>query len=161
MRSCTYRVPSGPSREAVTRYEGSAKTFLRKDGLTTQCIALTLLWNRLIGYGLGIAPSKATFLDMLTWACQWLHMDFSNLPQASPGQVVYLGCALLHVIVLEFAHRPPARYPDIFTPLNVLLSTPVFAFTWLWSIESIIEVRWTASAGGLSIGGEPKERKPT
>ena len=79
--------------------------------------------------------------------------DFSNPP--TPRQVVYLGCALLHI--LEFAYRPPARYPDLFPVLNVLLSTPVFVFTWLWSIKAIIEARWTA--GGLSVGGEPKERE--
>jgi hypothetical protein len=67
--------------------------------------------------------------------------DFSNLP--TPRQVVYLGGAL-------------ARYPDLFPVLNVL-STPVFVFTWLWSIKSIIEARWTA--GGLSVGGEPKGRE--
>jgi alpha-1,3-glucosyltransferase len=38
----------------------------------------------------------------------------------------------------------------------VLLSTPVFLFTWLWSIKSIIEAGWTA--GGLSLA-EPKEKK--
>ncbi|KAH9989678.1 glucosyltransferase [Russula compacta] len=108
---------------------------LRKDGLATQYIALTLLWNRLIGHGPFVAAQQVTFLDMFTW-------------------VVYLGCALLHL--LEFAYRPPARYPDLFTVLNVLLSTPVFLFTWLWSIKSIIEARWTA--GGLSVG-EPKEKK--
>lgn len=69
--------------------------------------------------------------------------------------MVYLGCALLHL--LEFAYRPPARYPDLFPVLNVLLSTPVFVFTWLWSIKSIIEARWTA--GGLSVGGELKEKE--
>ena len=55
---------------------------LRKDGLATQYVALTLLWNRLIGHGPCIAPSKATFLDMLTWVWAILHFinasDFSN-----------------------------------------------------------------------------------
>ena len=68
--------------------------------------------------------------------------------------MVYLGCALVHL--LELVYPPPARYPDLFPVLNVLLSTPVFLFTWLWSIKSIIEARWTA--GGLSVG-EPKEKK--
>jgi alpha-1,3-glucosyltransferase len=68
--------------------------------------------------------------------------------------MVYLGCALLHLMELIF--RPPARYPDLFPVLNVLLATPIFLFTWLWSIRSIIEARWTA--GGLSVGG-PKEKK--
>ena len=78
---------------------------------------------------------------------------FSNL--STPRQVVYLGGARLHS--REFAYRPPARYPDLFPVLSVLLSTPVFVFTWLWSIKSIIEARWTA--GGLSAGGEPKEKE--
>ena len=79
--------------------------------------------------------------------------DLSNL--LTSRRIVYLGCALLHI--LEFAYRPPARYPDLFPVLNVLLSTPVFAFTWLWSIKSIIEARWTA--GGLSRRGAEGERK--
>lgn len=108
---------------------------LRKDGLTTQYIALTLLWNRLIGHDPFVALSHATYLDILTW-------------------MVYLGCALLHLMELVF--RPPARYPDLFPVLNVLLCTPIFFFTWLWSIKSIIEARWTV--GGLSVGG-PKEKK--
>ena len=77
--------------------------------------------------------------------------DFSNLP--TPRQVVFLACVLLHI--LEFTYLPPARYPDLFPVPNVLLSTPVFVFTWLWSIKSIIEARWTD--GGLSVSGEPKE----
>ncbi|KAI0304350.1 ALG6, ALG8 glycosyltransferase family-domain-containing protein [Multifurca ochricompacta] len=108
---------------------------LRKDGLAIQYIALTLLWNRLIGHAPFVAWRSASFLDMLTW-------------------IVYLGCTLLHL--LEFVYRPPARYPDLFVVLNVLLSTPVFFFTWLWSIKSIIEARWTV--GGLSVG-KPKEKK--
>jgi hypothetical protein len=77
--------------------------------------------------------------------------DFSYLH--TRGQAVYLGCALFHI--LEFACPPPARYPDLFPVLDVLLSTPVFVFTGLWSVMSVIEVRWTA--GGLSAGGESKE----
>ena len=53
--------------------------------------------------------------------------DFSNPP--IPVQVVYLGCALLHLLV--FAYPLSERYPDLFAVLNVLLTTPVFVFTWL------------------------------
>ncbi|KAI9509204.1 glycosyltransferase family 57 protein [Russula earlei] len=108
---------------------------LRKDGLGTQYVALSLLWNRLIGHGPYVSLRKATFLDAFTWAA-------------------YLGCALLHL--LEFACGPPARYPDLFPVLNVLLCTPVFLFAWLWSIKSIIEARWTA--GGVSVV-ERKEKR--
>jgi alpha-1,3-glucosyltransferase len=40
---------------------------LRKDGLAAQYIALTLLWNRLVGHDPFVALSQATYLDMLTW----------------------------------------------------------------------------------------------
>jgi hypothetical protein len=40
---------------------------LRKDGLTTQYIALTLLWNRLVGHDPFVSLSHATYLDILTW----------------------------------------------------------------------------------------------
>jgi len=57
---------------------------------------------------------------------------------------------------MEIVFRPPARYPDLFPVLNVLITMPIFFFTWLWSIKSIIEAHWTA--GGLSAGG-PREKK--
>ena len=40
---------------------------LRKDGLTAQYIALTLLWNRLVGHDPFVSLRNATYLDMLTW----------------------------------------------------------------------------------------------
>jgi alpha-1,3-glucosyltransferase len=40
---------------------------LRKEGLSTQCIALTLLWNRLVGHDPFVSLSHATYLDILTW----------------------------------------------------------------------------------------------
>ncbi len=40
---------------------------LRKDGLETHYIAMTLLWNRLVGHDPFVALSHATYLDMLTW----------------------------------------------------------------------------------------------
>ena len=43
---------------------------------------------------------------------------------------------------MEFIILPPARYPDLFPVLNVLVSTPVFGLVWLWSIKSGIEVGW-------------------
>ena len=47
---------------------------------------------------------------------------------------------------------PPSRYPDLFAVLNVLISTPVFVLTWLWSIKCGIEISW--ALGGL--GSPPK-----
>lgn len=46
---------------------------------------------------------------------------------------------------------PPSRYPDLIAVLNVLISTPVFALTWLWSIKRGVEVSWAlAGLGSLS-----------
>ena len=53
-------------------------------------------------------------------------------------------CIALHF--LEFVIQPPARYPDLFPVLNVLISTPVFGLVWLWSIKSGIEAWWAVGA---------------
>ena len=47
---------------------------------------------------------------------------------------------LLHL--LEMVVTPPARYPDLFPVLNILVSTPVFGLIWLWSIKRGIQVSW-------------------
>jgi alpha-1,3-glucosyltransferase len=55
------------------------------------------------------------------------------------------------MIALQFLQlfvSPPARYPDIFTVLNVLCSAGVFGLSWLWSIKRGIEVNW--ALGGLT-----------
>jgi alpha-1,3-glucosyltransferase len=49
--------------------------------------------------------------------------------------------------MLELLIKSPARYPDLFPVLNVLLSTPIFGLTWLWSIKRGVEVSW--AMGGL------------
>ncbi|KAH8104721.1 glycosyltransferase family 57 protein [Cristinia sonorae] len=97
---------------------------LKRDGLATQYIALLLLWNRLIGYN----PLRRTgsLLRYLAMA-------------------IYTACVALHVI--ELIIPPPTRLPDIYPVLNVLISTPVFVLTWLWSIKRGIEVSW--ASGGL------------
>ena len=60
-------------------------------------------------------------------------------------KVIYAAAILLHA--LELVVPPPSRYPDLFPVLNVLISTPVFFLTWLWSIKSGAEVGW--ALGGL------------
>lgn len=66
-------------------------------------------------------------------------------------QLVYISCISLHI--LELILPPPSRYPDLFSVLNVLISTPVFVFAWLWSIKCCVEVTW--ALGGL--GGKEKD----
>lgn len=109
---------------------------LKRDGLGVSYVAMTILWNRLVGYN----PFRARPNSLL----QYLSL------------LVHTGCIALHVLELLFA--APARYPDLFPVLNVLLSTPVFGLVWLWSIRRGIEVSW--SFGGLGQGSDsPTELK--
>ncbi|KAF9463046.1 glucosyltransferase [Collybia nuda] len=101
---------------------------LKRDGLGVQYIATLLLWNRLIGYNPFRNPEKS-FVQLLSLA-------------------VYSAGIVLHI--LEFVIAPPSRYPDMYPVLNVLVSTPVFVLTWLWSIKCGIEVAW--ALGGLGPG---------
>ncbi|KAF9475649.1 glucosyltransferase [Pholiota conissans] len=113
---------------------------LKRDGLGVQYIATLLLWNRMIGYNPVRLPFKS-FVQLFSLA-------------------VYAAAILLHLLELIFA--PPARYPDIFPVLNVLISTPVFFLTWLWSIKCGVEVGW--ALGGLGRNSNPataSERKAT
>ncbi|KAH9947579.1 glycosyltransferase family 57 protein [Amylocystis lapponica] len=99
---------------------------LKRDGLGLQYLAVTVLWNRLIGYNPFRAKPRS-FLQFLAIA-------------------VYAACLALHI--LELLVSPPARLPDLFPVLNVLVSTPVFVLAWLWSIKRGIQVSW--ALGGLS-----------
>jgi len=53
--------------------------------------------------------------------------------------------------------KPPTQYPDIYPVLNVLISTPVFGFAWLWSIKCGVEVGW--AMGGLGSGSTSMTKK--
>jgi alpha-1,3-glucosyltransferase len=69
---------------------------------------------------------------------------------------VYAAAIGLHM--MELIIPPPSRYPDLYPVLNVLVCTPVFVLTWLWSIKSGIEVGW--ALGGLGSGsGKPADRR--
>lgn len=108
---------------------------LKRDGLGVQYIATLLLWCRLVGYN----PFRLrfdSFVGLLSTA-------------------VNIAMLLLHV--LELVVTPPNRYPDLFPVLNVLISTPVFGFIWLWSIKRGIEVGW--ALGGLPGSGTDKGPK--
>ncbi|KAH0586179.1 hypothetical protein H2248_007440 [Termitomyces sp. 'cryptogamus'] len=105
---------------------------LKRDGLGMQYIGTLLLWNRLVGHNPFQTP-KRTFIHILS-------------------AVVYTAAISLHL--LEMFIMPSARYPDIYPVLNVLISTPVFALTWLWSIKKGMEVAW--ALGGPGPGPTPK-----
>ncbi|KAJ7212099.1 glycosyltransferase family 57 protein [Mycena pura] len=93
---------------------------LKRDGLGVPYIALTILWNRFLGYNPLRLPSRS-FIQLLSIAA-------------------YAAAFGLHV--LEFLITPPARYPDLFAVLNVLISTPIFVLLWLWSIKCGVEASW-------------------
>ncbi|TDL22242.1 hypothetical protein BD410DRAFT_272741 [Rickenella mellea] len=101
---------------------------LKKDGLGLQYVALTVLWNWIIGANPLRFRGSYSFIGLLSAA-------------------VYTAIATLHL--LELVLSPPARYPDLFPVLNVLVSTPVFVLTWLWSIKRGIEVSWALGGVGL------------
>ncbi|KAG6897078.1 hypothetical protein C0992_004319 [Termitomyces sp. T32_za158] len=99
---------------------------LKRDGLGIQYLATLVFWNRLVGYNPFQAPKKS----------------FTHILSAA----VYTAAIILHL--LEMAVTPPARYPDLYPVLNVLISTPVFALTWLWSIKKGLEVGWALGGPG-------------
>ncbi|KAI0333646.1 glucosyltransferase [Cubamyces sp. BRFM 1775] len=112
---------------------------LKRDGLGVQYIALLILWNRLIGYN-PFSLSRRSWLNMLSFT-------------------IYAACVVLHVAELLF--RPPARLPDLFPVLNVLVSTPVFALVWLWSIKRGVEVSWALGGLGSRSSTKPPQSAPS
>jgi len=110
---------------------------LKRDGLGVQYIATLLLWNRLIGYSPGRLSRPRSFIQFLSI-------------------VVYVAILSLHV--LEMIITPPSRYPDLFAVLNVLISTPVFVLTWLWSVKRGVGVGWALSGlGSISNASKPSK----
>lgn len=101
---------------------------VKRDGLGLPYMVTLALWNRMVGYN----PLRLPFK----------HASFSI--------GVYSAMFLLHLS--EFFISPPTRYPDLYAVLNVLISTPVFLLTWLWSIKSGIEVKWALGSLGTRTG---------
>lgn len=56
----------------------------------------------------------------------------------------------------ELALAPPARYPDLYAVLNVLVCAPVFGLLWLWSVKRGLEVLWTMGALGGGQGSKAR-----
>ncbi|KAJ3791229.1 glucosyltransferase [Lentinula aff. detonsa] len=117
---------------------------LQKDGLSLPYFALVFLWNRAVGYDpIGIIYTAFPF------------KSFVHLMSAG----VYAAVIFLHFS--EQIISPPARYPDLFPVLNVLVSTPVFVCLWLWSIKCCVQVSWalTGPSGFEEADGQPQHRK--
>lgn len=132
---------------------------LKKDGLGLQYFALLLLWNRLIGYSPLRLP-RGTFVQLLSLVgyCYSTNRYESDVLFFLPlSQATYAAAIGLHI--LEWIFTPPARYPDLYPVLNVLISTPVFVLAWLWSIKCGIEVGW--AMGGLGPSTTAPISRPT
>lgn len=114
---------------------------LKKDGLGLQYLAILLLWNRLIGHN----PFKLQYGSFVGLVSSVRSASCARLVTAHTIciQAVYTAIIALHLVELIVA--PPARYPDLFPVLNVLVSTPVFGLIWLWSIKRSVEVSWAMS----------------
>ena len=67
---------------------------------------------------------------------------------APDPQVVSVPSIVLHFS--EPVFRPPARHPDPFLVLIVLVSTPVVGLIWLWPIESGI---WASCESEIAVFG--------
>ncbi|KAJ7784548.1 glycosyltransferase family 57 protein [Mycena metata] len=132
----TLLLSGAPLDSTVFGWGALANNMLRsRDGLGVQYIALTVLWNRLLGYNPLRLPSRS-FIQLLSFA-------------------VYAAALSLHL--LELLIQAPARYPDLFAVLNVLISTPVFVLLWLWSIKCGVQMTW--AVGGLGSGGVPRPHR--
>jgi len=107
---------------------------LQKDGLAAPYIAVTALYNCFMGYNPFRRSAKVSLVRRFS-------------------QLVYITILFLHL--MELLISPPSRFPDLYPVLNVLLCTPVFGITWLWSIKRSTEVTW-----GVSALGTPPARKP-
>ena len=56
-------------------------------------------------------------------------------------QVAYVAMTMIH-IGEHVVSPPPARYPDLFAVLNVLVSCAVFGLGWLWGMATQVEAGW-------------------
>ncbi|ORY32289.1 ALG6, ALG8 glycosyltransferase family-domain-containing protein [Naematelia encephala] len=101
---------------------------LKRDQQSLQYVAVTFLWNYVIGYNPFTVSSSET-------------LRYGSL-------LVYSIIALLHLPdILPHVIRPPARYPDLWVVLNVLLSFSVFSISYLWGLKKLLEGSW--AIGGL------------
>ncbi|GAA5986966.1 hypothetical protein JCM5350_000925 [Sporobolomyces pararoseus] len=93
---------------------------LKKDGLTTQYIVLTLFWNYLIGYN-PFNLRAGSFVKLLSLTA-------------------YVSIFTLHL--LELIATPPPHLPDLYPVLNLTVSAGVFGLGWLWVGKRLGQESW-------------------
>lgn len=126
---------------------------LKKDGLGVQYICCVVLWNWLIGNNPLSMGSGISKVQAISTVCRIRLLSDVHLLKIL--KLIYGVIITLHV--LEATIDPPSRYPDLYAVLNVLVSTPIFVLTWLWSIKRELEISW--ALGGLQSRGQHKMKK--
>ncbi|GAA5942645.1 hypothetical protein JCM10213_005931 [Rhodosporidiobolus nylandii] len=92
---------------------------LQRDGVQTQYLSLTVLWNWALGYNpLSLRPSFVKYLSLASYT-----LIFA-----------------LHT--LEALTPPPPHLPDLFPVLNLTLSAGVFGLAWLWAGKRFAQEAW-------------------
>ncbi|KEP48563.1 ALG6 ALG8 glycosyltransferase [Rhizoctonia solani 123E] len=105
---------------------------LKRDGQGLNYAVLTLIWNYAIGYDpFALSPTLVKILSLAAYAT----------------------LALIHT--LEAFIPAPARYPDIYSVLNVLISASVFGATWI-SVGGIMMFQSAWAIGGFDMGSAPR-----
>lgn len=102
-----------------------------------QYIALAVLWNYLLDYNPLRVLDKLTRIASLVRRAHTfsfaLRSAHPTLRQGSYGVIVFLHAA-------ELAFASPARNPDPFPVLNLLLSAAVFAAAWELGTVRLLQV---------------------
>ncbi|GAA5850410.1 hypothetical protein JCM9279_001406 [Rhodotorula babjevae] len=102
---------------------------LQRDGIVTQYLALTGVWNYAIGYNpLKLRASFVKYLSCTTYAL------------------------ILAIHSLEALAPPPPHLPDLYPVLNLSLSAGVFGLAWLWAGKRLLQEAW--ALGGVGGFGE-------
>jgi alpha-1,3-glucosyltransferase len=100
---------------------------LKRDGLQVPYYVLTLLWMYLLGLPL---PSIAGYGSGAPSTKSGVWTTLVHIP-------IYLAMAAWHLG--EAWVQPPARYPDLWVVLNVLIGAGGFGLCYLWCLFSLVQ----------------------
>lgn len=138
---------------------------LKKDGLVTQYIVLTLLWNYLIGYNpfklragsfvklLSIVSSSTAQISIRMFVESFSDTERKSLdtfvfsfllfpPFSFPTTFQTSYTTILSLHFLELITTPPSHLPDLFPVLNLTMSCGVFGLAWLWGGKRLGQESW-------------------
>lgn len=111
---------------------------LKRDGLQVPYYVLTLLWMYLLGLPL---QSIAGYGSGAPTAKSGMWTTLFHIP-------IYMAMAAWHIA--EAWVQPPARYPDLWVVLNVLIGAGGFGLCYLWCLLSLVQ------RAGVGVGTKQK-----